>query len=123
MNFKWNPFHEVRIYIGSREAYDGPAFTREDLLDYIGQVQEEAGDVEANPVRVTETLYAWQDYREAGWEVAVIGYPRRPKAKHVIDRFALTLAESLLKKFRQNRVSVVFPDEIVMLEEERGKTE
>ena len=114
------PTHEVKIYIGSKRGYKGAPFDKAELTAYIWDVQDEAGPDEANPVRVTETTYLWagpgEKYREEGFEVAVINYPRRPKPTQVINRFALNLAESLLKHFQQNRISVVFPEEIVMLE-------
>lgn len=116
MKYKSNPYHEVRLYIGSREHYNGPTFVRESLLQHIANFQHEHGLTKCNPVRVTETIYVWDDYAESGWEVAVIAYPRQPKSVKVLDKFMLDLAEYLLKILKQNRISVVFPDEIVMLE-------
>jgi hypothetical protein len=120
MKMKSNPRYEVKIYIGSRRGYKGAPFDKGELTAYIWDVQDEAGPEQANPVRVSETTYLWagpgEKYKEEGWEIAVIQYPRRPKPIQVINRFALNLAESLLKHFHQNRISVVFPDEIVMLE-------
>jgi len=109
-------FNEARIYIGSRRKYNGDAFSYADVRAYVGefQIAREVGF--ANPVRITPTAYVWQDYHEPGWEIAVINYPRHPKADFVIRQFAYDLAVGLLNMFEQNRISIVFPDEIVMLE-------
>lgn len=110
------PFFEARIYIGSRRKYNGAAFSYADLRAFVGEFQSTRDTVTANPVRITPTAYVWQDYHEAGWEIAVINYPRHPKATTVIRHFAFDLATALLNMFEQNRISIVFPDEIVMLE-------
>lgn len=115
-HFKGNPYFEARIYIGSRVKYNGPAFTFEELRKAIGEYQHSRGLEWANPVRITQTHYVWDDYDEPGWEVAIIDYPRRTKAHSVLRCAAMELAGYLLDHFKQNRISVVFPDEIVMLE-------
>jgi len=80
LKIKSNPFHEVRLYIGSLRGYKGAEFTKDELIDFIHEVQAEAGADEAGPVRVTATEFVWgahdQRYREPGWEIAVINYPR-----------------------------------------------
>ena len=117
MQMTWNDFHEVRFYIGSREKYAGPEFTRKEVTTFIGQFQSERSE-DMMPVRVTPTSYVCEDYQEDGWELAVIGYPRTNKPKNIINRFVLDLAEAMLYHFKQNRISVIFPDEIVMLQNE-----
>lgn len=110
------PFNEARIYIGSRRKYNGDAFSYADVRAYVGEFQLARGTESSNPVRITPTAYVWQDYHEPGWEIAVINYPRHPKADFVIRQFAYDLAAGLLNMFEQNRISIVFSDEIVMLE-------
>jgi hypothetical protein len=119
LKIKSNKFHEVHIYIGSKEYYNGPEFTEDQLIGFIGEKQKEMDF--ANPVRVNPTIYVWQDYRERGWQISIIDYPRRHKPHKCIDSFALGLAKSLLFYFKQNRISIVFPDEIVMLEADDAK--
>jgi len=109
-------FYEARIYLGSRRKYNGPAFSYAELRAFIGAHQSEQGLSKANPVRITPTAYVWADYDEPGWEIAVINYPRQPKAHCELASFALDLATALLNNFEQNRISIVFPEEIVMLE-------
>ena len=110
------PSTEVRIYIGSRRKCGGDAFSYSDLRAYVAEIQFARGIELSNPVRITPTAYVWQDYYEAGWEIAVINYPRHPKLDFVIRQFAYDLAAGLLNMFEQNRISIVFSDDIVMLE-------
>lgn len=110
------PTTEARIYIGSRRKYNGDAFSYADVRAYVGEFQLARGTTTANPVRITATAYVWEDYCEEGWEIAVINYPRHPKSDSVIRQFAYDLAAGLLNMFEQNRISIVFSDETVMLE-------
>lgn len=113
---KKNRNFEARIYLGSCVGYNGPQFTFQELREVIGKYQHENGLDACNPVRITPTTFVWDDYCEDGWEIAVIDYPRQSKSHIVLHDFAFNLAAHLLERFKQNRMSVVFPDEIVMLE-------
>lgn len=116
MKIKTVPFNEARIYIGSRRHYNGEAFSYTDLRAFLKDFQHERPKELTSPVRITPTAYVFDDYHEAGWEIAVINYPRFPKDNFVIHQFAYDLAAGLLDKFEQNRISIVYPNEIVMLE-------
>lgn len=124
MNYtvKKNRNYEARIYIGSRARYIGPLFTFSELRTAISKYQHEKGLDVCNPVRITPTTYVWDDYMEDGWEIAVIDYPRQPKSHIVLHDFAYDLGVHLLERFHQNRISIVFPDEIVMLESDEAET-
>lgn len=115
-HMRHEPCFEARIYIGSKVGYTGEDYSVDDVRAAIGQYQQTLGPQKATPVRITPTQFVWEDYNEPGWEIAAINYPRAPKSKAVISSFALGLAGHLLEHFRQDRISVVFPDEIVMLE-------
>jgi len=111
------PHYEARLYIGSRENYDGPAFDVDRLHEVIKDFQNEhlVDDV-LIPVRVTATTYRAGDYSEDGWEVAVINYPRKPRDRIILESFMFELAQHLLDVLKQNRISVVTPEKIVMFE-------
>lgn len=103
---------EARIYIGSRQRYNGPEFSERDLASAIGDFQtriDESSQV-AMPVRITKTSYVFGDYFEEGWEIGLINYPRKPHVSSDIFEFAAELAKHLLVKFNQNRISVVCTD-------------
>jgi len=115
-SIKSNSHHEVRLYIGSREHYNGQRFGRDELIAAVTEFQRQNTLELAGPLRFTPTCYVWDDYIEDGWEIAIINYPRYPKPEAVLNSFMLRLADYLLYRFRQNRISVVFPNEIVMLQ-------
>lgn len=67
-------------------------------------------------VTVTDTTFVYGDGSEPGLAVGVINYPRFPASPEAIEGKAMVLAEILMRSCRQWRVSVVFPDHTVMLE-------
>ena len=97
-------------------GYDGEKFTREELIEAIGDYQKTIGQEQAMAVRVTPTAYVYQDYVEDGWEIGCINYPRFPKEHKQMHDFMLGLANNLLSRFQQNRMSVVSPTLTVLIE-------
>lgn len=55
---------------------------------------------------------------EPGVMIGLINYPRFPSEPSEIRELALELARNLKAEFEQNRVTVMFPDETVMLGDE-----
>lgn len=107
---------EARIYIGSKVRYNGPSFSIVDLKFQISNFQKTRLLCESNTVRITATNFVFNEYEESGWEIAIINYPRNEKPEKIIRNFTFDLAVHLFKHFEQNRMSIVFPDETVMLE-------
>lgn len=107
---------EARIYIGSKVRYNGPSFSVVDLKSEISNFQK-TNYIISNTVRITATDFVFNGYEESGWEIAIINYPRNEKPEKIIRGFTFDLAVHLFKHFEQNRMSIVFPDEIVMLED------
>lgn len=119
MKTKISEYIEARLYIGSRSGYNGEHFPLHQLTVKIQTYQKEVGNPETDdliPVRITPTNYVAGDYTEAGWEVAVISYPRRPKTKKELYEFIDGLAAYLLSEFKQNRISIVSIDRCKMIE-------
>lgn len=117
MKIKNAPAYEAKLFMGSRERYDGTKIYTEDEI--AAGVAEFQGTYAANgtpPVRVTPTRYVHCDYQEKGYELAVINYPRYDIPIRILENFMLELGKFLLNKFNQNKVSVVFPEEIYVLE-------
>lgn len=105
-------YYEARIYIGSRQRYNGPEFSEDDLVAVIGDFQTRLYKLWSDksistPVRITKTRYVFGDYSEVGWEIGILNYPRKPNLPNELREFALELAKLLLVKFNQNRISVV----------------
>lgn len=69
-------------------------------------------------VTITPTTFYYTGGREPGAVVGLINYPRFPSDPVEIRRKALEIAESLREAHEQYAVSIVFPDETVMLKKE-----
>lgn len=103
------------IYIGSKEGYTGPSFDYSDLRKEIGIFQMNNPEI-ACTVRVVAASYIFAEYEESGWEISIINYPRFPKSEEVLIDFTHGLAQHLLDRFKQNRMSIVFKDDTILLE-------
>jgi|SaaInlV_165m_DNA_2_1040747.scaffolds.fasta_scaffold79308_1 hypothetical protein len=119
MRVKIEDTFEVKLYLGSKESYNGREFSFEELTKFIGQFQKDRDD--ACPLRITQCHFVFEDYLEQGWEVGVINYPRFPKEEGELWRFMCSLAEHLLEHFKQNRISVISPKHTHMFEVEEAK--
>ena len=98
--------HESKIYMGCETFFDDVKFTQEQIEAHIGKIQDEYKLI--IPVRVTPTAFiSGSEYREEGWEIAAINYPKIRANPDEIDGFMKHLAESLTTKFNQHRVCVV----------------
>jgi hypothetical protein len=108
-------YHEIRFAVGSREGYHGPIFTKGTLLDAIAEFQGDSPV--AMPVKVTDHVtFINKDYVEDGWEISAICYPNHANTQLELRQFMNGLAEHLLYKLKQNRITVIDGAESVMLE-------
>ena len=122
-----NPYYESKIYIGCVD-HSPPHPTKElfikmhDLWEVIGAEQEKYKMV--IPLRITNTTFvSGLRYKETGFEIAAINYPRVSASIQQIDDFMLLLGRRLLTHFWQHRVGIVNPKEIIMLTEEEDRYE
>ena len=106
----------ANIYCGLMKGYKGYQYTYEDALlfmkDYVNL--EEDGLC----VTVSKTNYVYRDGNEEGIIVGLINYPRFPTETEKLESRAMLIAENLKERFQQNRVTIVFPNETIMLGEE-----
>lgn len=121
MKITYLPTHNVKIFIGSCEQYNGREFDEKDLVEVIGSFQSNHTSEFGDTVRITKTKYVWQDYVEDGFAIEIIHYPRNNKPTKVIDAFMFNLAKYLLVVFKQNRVSIEFLDETILLESDTAQ--
>ena len=121
MKRKENNTYEIKLYIGSKEGYNGEEFSKEDLVAAIQGFQHELTLDHAMPVRISPTSYMFDNYYEEGWEIGLINYPRKPRSTIELTRFMERLASFLLEKFKQNRITVVHPNATVMYESETAE--
>lgn len=108
------PTFWARIYCGLREGYLGRT---QELYEAEFLVHSFCNS-KPMCVTVTPTAFFYKNFSEPGFIVGLINYPRFP-----VDNFskikenALELAAILKRELKQNRVTVEFPDETVMLGE------
>jgi hypothetical protein len=106
--------------MGSRKRYDGPIFSETEVINFVSEFQKSYA-IFIPPVRIAPTHYIHCDYKEAGWEMVVINYPKYDMPIKMLEHFMVKLAEALLEKFDQNKVSVVFPNEIYVFEKDNAQ--
>jgi hypothetical protein len=105
------PTLTATIWVGLVEGYDGP---RHDLGEAFSACQQYVDRV-GLCVTISPTTFVYKHGGEPGVAVGLMNYPRFPTDQATLKAQALELAGILKAKFRQNRVSVVFRDETVML--------
>tara|TARA_R100001163_G_scaffold12639_1_gene11819 strand:- start:43436 stop:43816 length:381 start_codon:yes stop_codon:yes gene_type:complete len=109
--------YECRIYIGSIYEDTKAHFYERNLTKYIGDYQNSVDAIV--PLRVTKTAFVCgPKYLEDGWEIAAINYPRAGTNMEIIEGFMEGLAEGLLERFCQKRVTLVTPHVSIMYESE-----
>lgn len=106
--------YTAQIYVGLRLGYDGDV---QDVDVARGIIQAYVNTMKL-AVTLTSTEFIYVDGREPGIIVGLINYPRFPSTPDKIRELALELARLLQRRLGQMRVSIVFPDETVMLEAE-----
>lgn len=121
MEIRSRSTYEVRVYLGSINEDTLKEFSKSDLAHEIGIFQESCD--QTIPVRLTDTTFISKThYVEEGWEIAAINYPRVETESSKIDVFMKDLAVYLLDKFKQNRISIIMPDETLMIERNSKKS-
>lgn len=107
------------IYVGCREQYTDEIRAIEMAYATLQAYADKGGIC----ITVTPTRFIYKNGSEPGVAVGLINYPRFPEEQSAIRTKALEIAQTLMRVFRQLKVSVVFPDETVMLTQELGGTQ
>jgi hypothetical protein len=107
------PTYWARIFVGVNDDYGARTVGPLVIDDFL------RAHVTAHPrcVSVTQTHFVYTDGDEPGFEVGMINYPRFPNEPSAIRAYAIDLARKLKTLCRQHRVTVMFPDTTVMLED------
>ncbi len=108
MNHMRATYCKCELFIGSREGYDGRTFSQEQLEVAIGDFQDVYKELHGDTVSlcVSPVRYIVGKYRENGWCLSAINYPRFPKEFDDIAEFFLELQEFLIHNFKQNRITI-----------------
>jgi ferredoxin len=113
--------YEAKIWLGLREGYTDNLFTTKEVCEEIRNYCTEVGQC----VTISPTHFAYVHGEEPGVVIGFINYPRYPYSEAEIRNRARNLAERLMKKFKQYRVTITFypaiPAGSVMLENEEFK--
>ena len=104
---------QATIYCGLKERYDGEQHTYDEAIEFCKEYCKIG-----LCVTVTPTTFCYTTGSESGIIVGLINYPRFPKCKEDIYMCAEDLAKNLMKKFNQNRVSLICGHYTIMLEAE-----
>ena len=105
----------IELYIGSINEETSEPFFYEDLVRETSYFQDSLS--EPIPVCITPVEFvSGSKYREKGWRVSVINFPRRKASPQKIEKFMMALAHVLMLNFKQKRICVVGSDKTVMLE-------
>ena len=108
------PTYTATIYCGSRVSYSSDFMAEFEFAQFVKDYVNDIG----LGITVTKTEFFYTNGWEPGFIIGLINYPRFPSTPEKIRKIALELAEILLVKMNQNRVTVVFPDETVMLQDD-----
>ena len=104
----------ANIYLGLQHGYSGALCDAGEVCAYI---QNYCNQVKLG-VTVTPTEFIYVDGREPGLIIGLINYPRFPRTEIDIKYMAKELAKHLMQVCYQERVSIVFSDETIMIEKE-----
>jgi hypothetical protein len=106
------PTFTATIYVGSYDKRNHKFADDSSIIDCCMEYVNDVGLC----VSISKTHFIYTDGMEAGHAIGLINYPRFPSEPEDIKQKALALAKILKKKAGQERVSVVFSDETIMLD-------
>lgn len=109
------PYH-IRIFCGLKEGYGTATYNIFHSIEEVKLVCQAYCDKIGFGVSVTPTNFVYTGGHEEGVIVGIMNYPRFPKSEEELKIRALEIAQILLKKFNQERLSIEYPDKVVMLE-------
>jgi hypothetical protein len=102
------------IYLGLRHGYVGRISSIDEVRQWVQNYCNEA----KLGVTFTLTEFIYVDGGEPGVIIGLINYPRFPRSINEIKEKATAIAQGLMELCHQERVSIVFSDETVMLEKQ-----
>lgn len=106
------PTYYASIYVSLREAYGLEIRNQDMVLDVVQRIANRGGFC----ATVTPTRFVYKNGSEPGVIVGLINYPRFPSSSEDLRALALSIATILRSTLKQERVSVMFPEETVMLD-------
>jgi len=111
MNKKQVLTYTAQIWVGLKDKDNNNLH----IIDEARSLLQHYVDEYSYCVTLTKTNFFYKDGNEEGFFVGLINYPRFPSTNIQIRQHALRIAKLLKKQLGQKRVSIVFPDETIML--------
>ena len=106
---------EGKIYIGFKETHTGIIHTLQEAEAICQKYCDETGFC----VTLTPTDFIYTKGKEPGCIVGTIQYPRFPTDEDILKERTLTIAREFSEQFNQFRITVNFPDEVVMIDNDK----
>ena len=102
----------ANIYVGLRHGYSDTVSSIDEVRQWV---QAYCNEVKCG-VTLTPTEFIYVNGNEPGVIIGLINYPRFTEPTEFIESKAFDIAIGLMKLCHQERISIVFPTETVMLE-------
>ena len=113
---KFRPTYEIKLYLGSINEETKESFTKDELVELVSTFQD-SRDIMI-PICISDGLefVSGSGYREKGWKISVINYPKLENDIEMLEEFMQDLASVLISGFKQNIITIVSPHRTIMLE-------
>lgn len=122
MKTKVRDTYEAHIFLGSLYETNKVPFIHTAVTKFVAEIQDTFRLL--IPIRVSKVEYiCGSKYSECGYQLSVIDYPKINCTVADIEEFMDFLATSILKNFKQKRVSLVTPTITTMYESEEEYAE
>ena len=120
LGMKWEPTFWARVYVGFKYRNEEPLNNtqKKQRMREAEHLCQQYCDEVGLCVTIEPTDYIYTNGREPGCVVGLINYPRFPCHHELIQHHATEIAKRLQTKFRQCVVSVVFPEQTLMITDE-----
>jgi len=102
----------AKIYLGLREGYTDKIHTINELEKFLQKEANKGGLC----LTITPTIFIYKDGKENGAIIGLINYPRFPKNEGELKFTAEKIAKLCKEEYKQQRVSIEYKDETIMLE-------
>ena len=107
--------HSMSLYLGSINETTKIEFSYEELVRAISSFQDRT--LHYLPVRISKTEFiSGSQYREAGWEIFIINFPKFKYGIKHMEGFMMDLATALLDMFQQKKICIVGPKKTLMID-------
>lgn len=107
--------HNIELYLGSINEDTKEPISYDELVREVQVFQDEYSYIV--PVCITSVEFiCGSKYREEGWRVSTINYPKISRTKRQLNDFMLNLATVLCATMKQKRITVVGAAKTVMVE-------